>query len=291
LLQAELPRPFSKGKVRDTFDLGDRLLMVTTDRISAFDVVLPTGIPDKGRVLTQLSAFWFHKVSDVVPTHFIRVADGSPEDDLPFSLPDEFVGRSLIVKKAKRLDVECIVRGYISGSGWKEYQESGKVCGIRLPRDLSESEALEDPIFTPSTKADAGHDENISYEQLVELIGADAANVVKLRSLAIYRYAADFARERGIIIADTKMEFGYLDGEIILIDELLTPDSSRFWPADRYRPGGPQPSYDKQYVRDWLDASGWDHEPPAPELPAQVVENTAGRYRQAFATLTGENLA
>jgi len=291
LLQAELPRPFSKGKVRDTFDLGDRLLMVTTDRISAFDVVLPTGIPDKGRVLTQLSAFWFRKVADVVPTHFIRVADGSPDDDLPFELPPEFVGRSLIVKKAKRLDIESIVRGYISGSGWKEYQESGKVCGIRLPRDLSESEVLEDPIFTPSTKADTGHDENITYEQVVDLIGEDAANVVKLRSLAVYRFAVEFARERGIIIADTKMEFGYLDNEIILIDELLTPDSSRFWPADRYRPGGPQPSYDKQYLRDWLDESGWDHEPPAPELPAQVVENTAERYRQAFATLTGGNLA
>jgi phosphoribosylaminoimidazole-succinocarboxamide synthase len=287
LLQADLPRPFSRGKVRDTFDLGDRLLMVTTDRMSAFDVVLPDGIPDKGRVLTQLSAFWFQKVVDVVPTHFIRVADGSPADELPFALPEEFAGRSMVVKKARRLDVECIVRGYISGSGWKEYQESGKVCGIRLPRGLKESEQLEDPIFTPSTKADTGHDENITYERLVDIIGPEAANVVKLRSLAIYRYAAEYARERGIIIADTKMEFGSLDGEIILIDELLTPDSSRFWPVDRYQPGGPQPSYDKQYLRDWLDASGWDHEPPAPKLPADVVENTAQRYREAFETLTG----
>lgn len=290
LLHADLPNLFSRGKVRDTFDLGDRLLIVTTDRISAFDVVLPTGIPDKGRVLTQMSAFWFEKVADVVPTHFIRLADGSPADGLPFPLPNEMLGRSMIVHKARRLDVECIVRGYISGSGWKEYQQTGKVCGIRLPRDLRESEALEDPIFTPSTKAETGHDENITYEQMVELVGAEAANVVRLRSLAVYRYAAEYARERGIIIADTKMEFGYLGDEIILIDEVLTPDSSRFWPADHYRPGGPQPSYDKQYLRDWLDASGWDHEPPAPELPAEVVENTAQRYREAFTTLTGQAL-
>ena len=290
LLEASLPNLFSRGKVRDTFDLGDRLLIVTTDRISAFDVVLPTGIPDKGKVLTQLSAFWFEKVANVVPTHFIRLADGTAADELPFTLPPEFIGRAMIVHKARRLDTECIVRGYLSGSGWKEYQETGRVCGIRLPRGLSESEALEEPIFTPSTKADTGHDENISYEQLVDLIGAEAANVVKLRSLAVYKYAVEFAREHGIIIADTKMEFGYLGDEIILIDELLTPDSSRFWPADRYRPGGPQPSYDKQYLRDWLDQSGWDHEPPAPSLPDDVVENTARRYREAFTTLTGKSL-
>jgi phosphoribosylaminoimidazole-succinocarboxamide synthase len=218
LLRADLPNLFSRGKVRDTFDLGERLLIVATDRISAFDVVLPTGIPDKGRVLTQMSAFWFGKVASVVPTHYIRIADGTAGDDLPFVLPPEYIGRSMIVHKARRLDVECIVRGYISGSGWKEYQDTGKVCGIRLPRDLRESEQLEDPIFTPSTKADTGHDENISYEQLVEMIGPDAANVVKLRSLAIYRFAAEYALERGIIIADTKFEFGYLGDEIILID-------------------------------------------------------------------------
>jgi phosphoribosylaminoimidazole-succinocarboxamide synthase len=290
LLQADLPNLYSRGKVRDTFDLGERLLVVTTDRISAFDVVLPTGIPDKGRVLTQMSEFWFEKVADVVPTHFIRLADGSNADELPFELAPEYIGRSMIVHKARRLDVECIVRGYISGSAWKEYQDTGKVCGIRLPRDLSESEQLEDPIFTPSTKADTGHDENITYEQLVELIGADAANAVKLRSLAVYRYAAAFARERGIIIADTKMEFGYLGDEVILIDELLTPDSSRFWPADKYRAGGPQASYDKQYLRDWLDQSGWDHEPPAPQLPADVVESTANRYREAYKALSGREL-
>lgn len=290
LLQASLPNLFSRGKVRDTFDLGERLLIVTTDRISAFDVVMPTGIADKGKVLTQLSAFWFEKIADVVPTHFIRLADGTAADELPFPLPPEFIGRSMIVHKARRLDVECIVRGYISGSGWKEYQETGRVCGIRLPRGLSESEALEEPIFTPSTKAETGHDENITYDQLVALIGAEAANVVRLRSLAVYRYAAEYVRERGIIIADTKMEFGYRGDEIILIDELLTPDSSRFWPADQYRAGGAQPSYDKQYLRDWLDRSGWNHEPPAPELPGDVVENTARRYRQAFSALTGAEL-
>lgn len=287
LLQANLPNRFSTGKVRDTFDLGERLLIVATDRISAFDVVLPTGIPDKGRVLTQMSSFWFEKIASVVPTHFLRVADGSAADALPFDLPAEYVGRSMLVHKARRLDVECIVRGYISGSGWKEYQETGRVCGIRLPRGLQESEMLEEPIFTPSTKADTGHDENITYEQLVELVGDEAANVVKLRSLAVYRFAAEYARERGIIIADTKFEFGYLGDEIILIDEVLTPDSSRFWPADSYKPGGAQASYDKQYLRDWLDASGWNHEPPAPALPDDVVTNTAQRYREAFSTLTG----
>jgi phosphoribosylaminoimidazole-succinocarboxamide synthase len=290
LLQANLPNPYSKGKVRDTFDLDDRLLIVATDRISAFDVVLPTGIPDKGRVLTRMSSFWFQKVASVVPTHFIRVADGSADDALPFTLPDECIGRSMIVYKARRLDVECIVRGYISGSAWKEYTETGAVCGMRLPRGLQESDPLEDPIFTPSTKAETGHDENISYDELVAIIGTDAANVVKLRSLAVYRFAAEYAKQRGIIIADTKFEFGYLGDEIILIDEALTPDSSRFWPADTYRPGGPQSSYDKQYLRDWLDARGWNHEPPAPSLPADVVENTANRYLEAFATLTGEKL-
>jgi phosphoribosylaminoimidazole-succinocarboxamide synthase len=290
LLQADLPNLFSRGKVRDTFDLGDRLLIVATDRISAFDVVLPTGIPDKGHVLTQMSSFWFDKVRDVVPTHFIRLADGTAADGLPYELPPEYIGRSMTVHKARRLDVECIVRGYISGSAWSEYQQTGKVCGIRLPRDLRESDALEEPIFTPSTKADTGHDENITYEQLVEIVGAEAANVVKLRSLAVYSFAAQYALERGIIIADTKFEFGYLVDQNNLIDEVLTPDSSRFWPADRYRPGGAQPSYDKQYLRDWLNTAGWNHEPPAPVLPEDVVENTASRYREAFTTLTGGRL-
>lgn len=291
LLRADLPNLSSRGKVRDSFDLGDRLLIVATDRISAFDVVLPTGIPDKGRVLTQLSAYWFTKIEPVVPTHFLRLADGTAADELPYTLPPELIGRSMIVRKAQRLDVECVVRGYLAGTAWKDYQQTGKVCGIRLPRDLREAEALEDPIFTPSTKAEQGsHDENISYAQLVESIGPEAANVVRLRSLAIYRFAAELAQQCGIIIADTKLEFGLVSGEIILIDELLTPDSSRFWPADRYQPGGPQPSYDKQYLRDWLDATGWDHRPPAPPLPPDIVEQTAARYRQAYTALTGQEL-
>lgn len=290
LLRADLPNLFSRGKVRDTFDLGDRLLIVATDRISAFDVVLPSGIPDKGRVLTQLSAFWFEKVNDVVPSHYIGLPNGTLADNLPFALPPDFIGRSMIVHKARRLDAECIVRGYISGSAWKEYQESRTVCGIPLPRGLHESDPLPEPIFTPSTKAETGHDQNISFDALGELIGAKAAEVVKVRSLAVYRFAAQYARERGIIIADTKMEFGYLGDEIILIDELVTPDSSRFWPADQYRPGGPQPSFDKQYVRDWLDSTGWDHEPPAPELPEDVVQQTSQRYREAHRVLSGQPL-
>lgn len=290
LLQTTLPRLFSRGKVRDTYDLGDRLLMVATDRVSAFDVVLPTGIPEKGVILTQMSAFWFEKVRAVVPNHLIRLADGSPEDNLPYALPPELIGRSMIVQRARRIDAECIVRGYLSGTAWQDYQATGKVCGIRLPRDLSESEALEDPIFTPSTKAASGHDENITYGQFEELVGAAAANVIKLRSLAIYRFAAQYALDRGIIIADTKLEFGYLGDELIVIDELLTPDSSRFWPADRYRPGGPQPSYDKQYLRDWLAASGWDKRPPAPEIPAEIVRQTSERYQSAYRMLTEQPL-
>jgi phosphoribosylaminoimidazole-succinocarboxamide synthase len=286
LVRADLPNLFSRGKVRDSFDLGDRLLIVATDRISAFDVILPNGIPDKGRVLTQMAAFWFEKVDAVVPSHFIRVADGTAADELPYELPEELIGRAMIVRKAKRLDVECIVRGYVSGTAWKDYQATGKVCGIRLPRDLRESEALPDPIFTPSTKAESGHDQNITYEQLVEMIGPRAANIVRLRSLAVYRFAAAYALERGIIIADTKLEFGEHGDEVILIDEVLTPDSSRFWPLDRYEPGGPQPSYDKQYLRDWLTASGWNYEPPAPELPTEVIEQTAERYRTAYRVLT-----
>lgn len=290
LLRVDLPNLFSRGKVRDTFDLGERLLIVATDRISAFDVVMPNGIPDKGRVLTQMSAFWFKKIDSVVPNHFIRLADGSAADELPYPLPPELIGRSMIVRKAKRLDAECITRGYLSGTAWKDYQATGKVCGIRLPPDLRESEALPDPIFTPSTKAAQGHDENITYEQFVGLVGPRAANIARLRSLAVYRFAAQYALEQGIIIADTKMEFGELGDEVILIDEVLTPDSSRFWPLDSYQPGGPQPSYDKQYLRDWLTAFGWNYEPPAPELPPEVVEQTAARYRTAYQLLAGHDL-
>jgi len=295
LLETHLPNLYARGKVRDTYDLGDRLLMVATDRISAFDVVLPNGIPDKGAVLTQLSAFWFEQTASVVPSHFIRLADGTPADDLPFELPPEFVGRSMIVRKARRVDIECVARGYLSGSGWAEYRESQSVCGIRLPPGLRESDELPEPVFTPSTKAESGHDINISYEQVLETVGAKAASVLRLRSLTLYKYAAQYARQRGIIIADTKFEFGWVEvngqEEIIVIDEVLTPDSSRFWPADGYQPGGPQPSFDKQPVRDWLTASGWNKAPPAPVLPPEVVASTAERYREAYRRLTGRELS
>jgi phosphoribosylaminoimidazole-succinocarboxamide synthase len=291
LTETNLPNLMHRGKVRDTYDLGDgRLLMVATDRISAFDSVLPNGIPDKGAVLTQLSAFWFERTRDVVPNHFIRLADGSSDDNLPFALPAELRGRSMIVKKAERLDVECIVRGYLAGSAWAEYRDTGRVFGIRMPAGLRESEALPEPLFTPTTKAEVGHDENISYSDLVQEIGPEAATAVRLRSLALYKYAAAYARERGIIIADTKFEFGLLDGEAIVIDEMLTPDSSRFWPAAEYEPGRPQHSFDKQFVRDWLTQSGWDRQPPAPQLPPDIVEKTAERYREAFRRLTGADI-
>jgi phosphoribosylaminoimidazole-succinocarboxamide synthase len=294
LIETHLPNLYARGKVRDTYDLGDRLLMVATDRISAFDVVLPNGIPDKGAVLTQLSAFWFEQTASVVPSHFIRLADGTPADDLPFELPLEFVGRSMIVRKARRVDIECVVRGYLSGSGWAEYKESQSVCGIRLPPGLRESDELPEPVFTPATKAESGHDINVSYEQVIEMVGPKAASVLRLRSLALYKYAAQYARQRGIIIADTKFEFGWveMDGheELIVIDEVLTPDSSRFWPADGYQPGGPQPSFDKQPVRDWLTASGWNKQPPAPVLPPKVVTSTSERYREAYRRLTGREI-
>jgi phosphoribosylaminoimidazole-succinocarboxamide synthase len=290
LLQSPLPNPWHRGKVRDTYDLGDRLLIVATDRISAFDVVLPNGIPDKGAVLTQLSAFWFEKIEPVVPTHFIRLADGSAADGLPFALPPELLGRAMIVRKARRVDVECVVRGYLAGSAWAEYRRTGRVCGIPLPEGLREAEQLPEPIFTPTTKAESGHDQPITYAELVRMVGPDAANVLKLRSLAVYRFAWQYALARGIIIADTKFEFGWHDGELILIDEVLTPDSSRFWPLDGYEPGHSQPSYDKQPVRDWLEATGWDKQPPAPPLPAAVVADTAARYRRVFTLLTGREL-
>jgi phosphoribosylaminoimidazole-succinocarboxamide synthase len=291
LLQSPLPNLTYRGKVRDTYDLGDgRLLIVATDRISAFDVVLPNGIPDKGAILTQLSAFWFQQTREVVPNHFLRLADGSDADELPFALPEELLGRSTIVRKAERLDVECIVRGYLAGSAWAEYRATGRVCGIRLPAGMQESEAFPEPLFTPTTKAEVGHDENISFSDLIQIVGPEVATAVRLRSLALYKYAAQYARQRGIIIADTKMEFGLVDGEPIVIDELLTPDSSRFWPAAEYEPGRPQHAFDKQFVRDWLLASGWDREPPAPELPADVVEKTSERYHEALRRLTGRDL-
>jgi phosphoribosylaminoimidazole-succinocarboxamide synthase len=291
LLDSPLPSRSHRGKVRDSYDLGDgRVLIVATDRISAFDSVLPNGIPDKGAVLNQISAFWFERTREVVPNHFLRLADGTPADDLPFALPTELLGRSMVVRKARRIDVECIVRGYLAGSAWAEYKESGRVGGMRMPPGMLESQAFPEPLFTPTTKAEAGHDENMPYSDLVTMVGPEAANAVRLRSLALYSYAAAYALSRGIIISDTKFEFGFLDEEPIVIDEMLTPDSSRFWPADQYAPGHTQPSFDKQFVRDWLSASGWDREPPPPSLPDDIVEKTAERYREAYRRLTGQEL-
>jgi len=290
LVQTDLPNLFHRGKVRDTYDLGDRLLMVATDRISAFDVVLPNGIPDKGRVLTQLSAFWFDLTSNVVPSHFLRLIDSTEVEGVPFAIPPELIGRSMLIHKAKRLDVECVARGYLAGSGWVEYQETGKVCGIPLPSGLRESDELPEPIFTPATKAETGHDINISFEEVVEMVGERTASVIRARTLAVYGFARDYARERGIIIADTKLEFGWVNDELIVIDEVLTPDSSRFWPVDGYQPGQAQPSFDKQFVRDWLISIGWNREPPPPVLPDDVVEGTADKYREAFRKLTGREL-
>jgi phosphoribosylaminoimidazole-succinocarboxamide synthase len=301
LIESTLDLPLlARGKVRDIYDLGDKLLIVATDRISAFDVILPTGIPDKGLVLTQLSAFWFELTGDIVPNHFIQVVDRPRISGLDRELPREMIGRAMVVQKAERIDVECVVRGYITGSGWKDYQQSGEISGVRLPPGLKESQELFEPIFTPTTKAEQGHDLPITYNQVADLAGERAANAVRLRSLAVYRYGRDYARERGIIIADTKFEFGWLrseaesasggDDEVILIDECLTPDSSRFWPADRYKTGGPQPSFDKQFVRDYLEETRWDKEPPAPELPPDVVEGTSAKYREAFERITGREL-
>jgi phosphoribosylaminoimidazole-succinocarboxamide synthase len=290
LLKSELPNRFHQGKVRDTYDLGDHLLMVATDRISAFDVVLPTGIPDKGLVLTQLSAHWFEATKDVVPNHFVRVITDPHDPALPYELPTEFLGRSTLIRKAERVDYECVARGYISGSAWAEYASTGQVTGQKLPRGLGESEELPEPIFTPTTKEETGHDMPITNTELIERVGLQMATVLRLRTLSVYRFAAELARQRGIIIADTKFEFGSIDGELSIIDELLTPDSSRFWPVESYESGHAQPSFDKQFVRDWLVESGWNKEPPAPELPSDVVERTAEKYRQAFTLITGREL-
>ena len=291
LLRTDLPGKVHEGKVRELYDLpDDRLLMVATDRISAYDVVMPNGIPHKGEVLTRLSSHWFDRTASVVPNHMVAVLeDGAAAG---YGAPDDpsLVGRSMVVRKADPILVECVVRGYLVGSGWAEYQRSGSVCGIELPEGLQEAQQLVDPLFTPTTKAEEGHDMPMTYEEVEEFVGPDTANVLKLRSLALYSYAAGVARERGVIIADTKFEFGWLDGEITLIDEALTPDSSRFWPADQYQPGRDQPSFDKQYVRDWLTGAGWDREPPAPELPPEVVAASSERYTEAYRLLTGETL-
>jgi phosphoribosylaminoimidazole-succinocarboxamide synthase len=276
-----------RGKVRDIYDLGDRLLIVATDRLSAFDVVLPTPIPDKGKVLTQLSLFWFEKLAGIVPHHVLSANDFSGEL-APYASALE--GRSMIVKRTEPLPIECVVRGYIVGSGWKDYQKNGAICGIPLPSGLRESDKLPTPIFTPSTKAQTGHDENISFELAAHTVGQSLAEKLRDTSIALYRTAAEYAAERGIIIADTKFEFGLLNGELIWIDEALTPDSSRFWPADQYQPGKAQPSFDKQYVRDYLEHIGWGKQPPGPALPPGVVTATAAKYREAYQRITGQAL-
>lgn len=276
-----------RGKVRDIYDLGDRLLIVATDRLSAFDVILPTPIPDKGRVLTQLSLFWFDKLADVVPHHVISATDftGSLA---PHRAALE--GRSMIVRRTQPIPIECVARGYISGSGWKDYRATGKICGIPLPAGLRESDRLPQPIFTPATKAITGHDENISFEQAAETIGAPLATRLRDITLEVYRRASEYAAVRGIIIADTKLEFGLDGDQLIWIDEALTPDSSRFWPAASYEPGKAQPSFDKQYVRDYLERIGWAKQPPAPALPPDVVSATRAKYREAYERLTGHAL-
>jgi phosphoribosylaminoimidazole-succinocarboxamide synthase len=281
-------KPSAQGKVRDIYDLGSTLMIVATDRLSAFDVILPDPIPYKGEVLTKISLFWFDHLAEVVPNHLITADDR----DLPEELvkhADALRGRFMIVKKAEVFPVECIVRGYLAGSGWKEYRERGTVCGQKLPEGLTESAQLPEPIFTPSTKATIGsHDENISFERMVELIGAEHAEELRRASLALYSAARDHAATRGIIIADTKFEFGLVNGVVTLVDEALTPDSSRFWPAEEYEPGHGQPSFDKQFVRDWLEASGWDKKPPAPRLPEDIIAVTAEKYIEAYELITDE---
>jgi phosphoribosylaminoimidazole-succinocarboxamide synthase len=279
-----------RGKVRDIYDLGDRLLIVATDRMSAFDVVMPNPIPDKGRVLTQLSKFWFDLTKDIVPNHVISTEVGDYSKDCqPYQ--EILKGRSMLVMKTEVLPVECVVRGYLSGSGWDEYRKTGEVCGIRLPKGLVESSKLDEPIFTPATKAEMGlHDENITFEKVEKIIGKDLSQKVSSFSMTVYKKARDFAEQRGILIADTKMEFGMKDGKLILIDELLTPDSSRFWPKDEYQPGGPQKSFDKQFLRDYLLSIRWDKSPPAPKLPEEIIQKTREKYIEAYERLVGRPL-
>ena len=305
LLETNLPLPlFRRGKVRDVYDLGDKLLIVSTDRISAFDVVLPCGIPDKGKVLNQLSAFWFEKTAHILPNHLIKVIDSvdrlrdviakaeSPKQsqgkrDSSLTLGTSLIGRSMLVAKAERIPVECVVRGYLSGSAWAEYKETGKVGDINLPQGIKESQELPQPIFTPTTKGDTEHDRLLTNQDIKDLGVEELFGELEQKSLLIYCYARDYAKRRGIIIADTKFEFGFVNGKLALIDELLTPDSSRFWDASQYEVGHSQPSFDKQPVRDWLSDSGWDKEPPAPMLPPEVIEGTSKRYREVYSRLTG----
>ncbi len=289
VLESSLPGlPVRRGKVRDIFDLGDRLLLVSSDRISAFDWVLPSGIPSKGCILTQIAKFWFDLLEE--PNHLLST--DVAEMDLPQDADlQSLAGRSTLVKKTEVVPIECVVRGYLAGSGWKEYQQSGTVCGIELPAGLTESAQLPEPIFTPSTKAETGHDENISFEQMVESVGTEVSEELRRRSLDIFSQGTEYAKQRGLIIADTKFEFGRLGDQIILIDEVLTPDSSRFWPADQYEPGHGQPSFDKQFVRDWLSATDWDKNSPPPALPDDIVAKTREKYVEAYERLTGKQFA
>ncbi len=295
LLSTDLPLPlFIRGKVRDTYDMGNHLLIIATDRISAFDVVLPSGIPNKGLVLNQLSIFWFRQTANFMLNHLVEAVDDVhcldtyiPEEKR-FPYPSYLKGRSMVVKKVKRIPVECVVRGYLAGSGWAEYQQYGTISGNRLPKGLRESQELPEPLFTPTTKAEIGHDLPINMDEMKKLAGKDETEEIKRKSLEIYNYAREYARKRGIITADTKMEFGLDDGKLILIDELLTPDSSRIWDVEHYKIGQSPPSYDKQPLRDWLVAYGWNKEPPAPMLPPEVIEATAKQYEQAYERLTGK---
>jgi phosphoribosylaminoimidazole-succinocarboxamide synthase len=278
-----------RGKVRDVYRIDGRLLIVATDRISAFDYILATGIPQKGAVLNQLSIFWFDFLRDLTPTHFLTASvDEYPEPLHRFR--DQLEGRSMLVRRANMVEIECVARGYLSGSGWKEYRERGTVCGIRLPAGLKESAKLPEPIFTPASKAQTGHDENVSFDRVVSLVGRDLATRLRDLTLAIYQRAARYAETKGVIIADTKFEFGFVGGELVLGDEVLTPDSSRFWPAETYQPGGPQFSFDKQFVRDYLESIRWNKQPPAPALPEEVAAKTGEKYRQAYRALTGRDL-
>jgi phosphoribosylaminoimidazole-succinocarboxamide synthase len=296
VLQLDLPgiRKLKSGKVREIFDLGDSLLFVASDRLSAFDVIMPNGIPRKGEVLTQISHFWFAQTESFQPNHLRGRADDLLKvpalAGLSGDLKRRLSGRSMIVKKTKPLAIECVVRGYLAGSGWKEYQKTQTVCGIQLPPGLKESSELPEPIFTPATKAETGHDENISFEQACKITGSEIARQARAASLKVYQFARDYARKRGILIADTKFEFGELDGKLILIDEVLTPDSSRFWPADQYQPGKGQPSFDKQFVRDYLETLDWNKTPPGPALPPEVVAKTTAKYLEAYERLTGKKL-
>ena len=297
ITQTNLPNLLFRGKVRDTYHLGDGLLlMVATDRISAFDVVLPNGIPLKGVVLSKLSAFWFQKTRHIVPNHFIALADeedGSGELTRHLqkvSLSREIARRAMIGKRAQRIDIECVVRGYIAGSAWAEYSRHGTISGRAMPPGLKEGQQFSQPLFTPTTKAEEGHDQNMSETQVEEMVGPEVARRLEETSLALYEYAHQYAQEQGLILADTKLEFGWWNGELILIDELLTPDSSRFWDMAQYEPGRPQPNFDKQFVRDWLTQAGWNKEPPVPELPPEIVQKTSERYAEAYRRLTGQKL-